>query len=156
MNNALQSSIRTRYVPSRIFWEYFGDIPKLYWGYIYCLPSNKYYNKNVLMSPYKHWMNLTYTPIKPLYIMQYCYDMHCHTWIRKTIRRENSFIINVITHSVWTIQNTVKLWSWMWTQTPVYTFFRISTLLKSYIIITALKYLIFINIYSMIKYIILK
>ena len=25
--------------------------------------------------------------------MQYCYDMHCHTWIRKTIRRENSFII---------------------------------------------------------------
>lgn len=96
MNNAvfaLHSSIRTRYVPSRIFWEYFGDIPKLYWGYIYCLPSNKYYNKNVLMSPYKHWMNLTCTPIKPLYAMQYCYDMHCHTWIRKTIRRENSCFI---------------------------------------------------------------
>lgn len=48
---ALQSSIRTQYVPSRIFWGYFRDILKLYWRYIYCLPSNKYYhNKNVLMS----------------------------------------------------------------------------------------------------------
>ena len=43
---ALQSSIRTQYVPSRIFWGYFRDILKLYWRYIYCLPSNKYYNKN--------------------------------------------------------------------------------------------------------------
>lgn len=90
---ALQSSIRTQYVPSRIFWGYFRDILKLYWRYIYRLPSNKYYNKNVLMSAYKHWMSLTCTPIKPLYTMQYCYDMHCHTWIRKTIHRENSCII---------------------------------------------------------------
>lgn len=51
---ALQSSIRTQYVPSRIFWGYFRDILKLYWRYIYRLPSNKYYNKNVLMSAYKH------------------------------------------------------------------------------------------------------
>lgn len=77
MNNvafALQSSIGTQYVPSRIL-----IFSKLYWEYNYCLPSHKYSNKDMLMSPYKYWMNLKFTPIKTLYIMQYCYDMLCYT-----------------------------------------------------------------------------
>ena len=46
------------------------------------------------------WCHLTNTewiwhahPIKPLYTIQYCYDMHCHTWTRKTTCRENSCIL---------------------------------------------------------------
>ena len=142
----LQSSIRTPCGPTRIFGGYLRDIPKLYWEYTYCLPSNKYYIKNVLMSPYKHWMNLTCTPIKPLYTIQYCYDMHCHTWTRKTTCRENSCIIGgyktqCMNHTEYSEAVKLNLDS-----TSNIHIFQNSTLLKSYIIITSLKYVIFINI----------
>ena len=117
----------------------------LYGEYYFCLPLHKHSNKDMLISPYKYWMNLKFTSIRSLYNMQYYYDMHCCTQTSKITSRENSCLKD---YNTWCTNHKEQKFTWnigTGVNLQHIYFFIISTLLSSYSIIIALEYLIIFN-----------